>query len=427
MNKPKKAQVLEVPVDRLVPGLYVDLGLSWTKHPFLFNSFKIKSTDEIKVIKQLGLKAVGVDTDRSDTPIPEFQEVPQEPAPEEQNTQTSVTGDSLWEEKNTRVEKAARFRRRRAKIAQQYSDTVKKVQRLTNELGTASANAMRDAGEVIDNMALSFDDSSDVLLNLVNLSEAGFTFYNHAINVTVLSMALGRAVGLGTEQLRYLGMGAMLHDIGKTQLPYKVTMKNGPLNNAEAKLLATHCAVGGKVARSVQKMRPETLAIIEQHHEFLDGSGYPMGLKGDDIHRFAQIVAIANLYDNLCNPPNAADALPPKAVMAILYKNYQNKLDSELVQRFITTMGVYPPGTVVRLSDDSIGLVTAVDNKAILKPQVLLYNPDIPRDEAMAINLVEYDELSVVDVLKPGQYDNRIYHYLGIQQRIGYFGDPLGD
>jgi len=424
MNKPNKAKVLEVAVDRLVPGLYVDLGLSWTRHPFLFNSFKIKSADEIKVIKQLGLKAVAVDTDRSDTAIPEPREIPQAPEPKAQESETSET---LWEEKNTRVEKAARFRRRRAKIAQQYSDTVKKVQRLTNELGTASANAMRDAGEVIDNIALSFDESSDVLLNLVNLSETGFTFYNHAINVTVLAMALGRALGLDTEQLRYLGMGAMLHDIGKTQLPYKVTMKNGPLTNAESKLLATHCAVGGKMARSVQKMRPETLAIIEQHHEFLDGSGYPLGLKGEEIHRFAQIVAIANLYDNLCNPPNAADALPPKAVMALLYKSYLHKLDPELVQRFISTMGVYPPGTVVRLSDDSIGLVTAVDNNAILKPQVLLYNPDIPQDEALAINLIEYDDLSVADVLKPGQYDKRIYHYLGIQQRIGYFVDPLGE
>ena len=86
-------------------------------------------------------------------------------------------------------------------------------------------------------------------------------------------------------------------------------------------------------------------------------------------------------------------------------------------------MGVYPPGTVVQLSDESIGLVVAVDSKALLRPQVLLYKPEIPKNEALLVNLAQHEDLSVVQVLKPGDYPKRIYDYLGIQERVGYFYD----
>ncbi len=88
-------------------------------------------------------------------------------------------------------------------------------------------------------------------------------------------------------------------------------------------------------------------------------------------------------------------------------------------------MGVYPPGTVVKLSDGSVGLVTAINAKALLKPQVLLYREDIPRREALSIDLAEQDEISITDVIKPEDYDPRIYDYLGIKERVGYFFEMI--
>ena len=417
MERKRKEKSIKLAVDRLVPGLYIDLELSWKQHPFLFSRFKLKSESEIQIIRQLGLSEVSVFPERSEAQVPTLDDAPT------QSTDTSK--DQLWADKRERIEEAARYRRRRDNVSHKYKETVKKVKRLNQDLKTAPANAMRDAGEVIENMIETFDTQSQVLINLVNLSDAGFTFYNHALNVTVLSLMLGRALGLSTDELRDLGLGAMLHDVGKTLIPSKVLMKRGEFTRAEVELIKTHTVLGARLARQVQKLRPEAIAVIEQHHEMLDGSGYPEGLKGDAQSRYAKIVAITNIYDKLCNPDNPADALPPKAVMAILYAKYKNKLDTELVQRLITILGIYPPGTVVRLSDDSIGLVTAVDSKALLKPHILLYNPDIPRNEALSIDLTEHPELSISDVLKPGDYDQRIYDYLGIQERIGYFYENL--
>jgi len=419
MQNTDNPKTLTVPVERLVPGLYVDLKLSWKQHPFLFSRFKLKSAEEIAIIQQLGLKTVTVFPDRSDAKAKEHD------APNQPDNDPEATRNTLWDTKRKRIDAAAQYRRRRGKVAHRYQETVKKVKRLNQDLNANPANAMRDAGEVIAEMTSAFTHQGDLLINLINLADSDYSYYNHALNVTVLSMTLGRAIGLEAHELHDLGMAAMLHDIGKAMIPNKIVMKRGPLSKTENKLLETHTQLGGKLARNLRQLRPEVIEVIEQHHEFIDGSGYPKGLKGDALKRNTRIVAITNLYDDLCNPANSADALPPKAVMAILFKKYANKLDSTLVQQMIACMGVYPPGTVVQLSDQSIGLVTAVNTKALLKPHVLLYNPEIPRNEALAIDLTEHDDLSIVDVLRPGDYDKRIYDYLGIQERIGYFYENL--
>ncbi|BFM18200.1 HD-GYP domain-containing protein [Maricurvus nonylphenolicus] len=417
MSLLKKSKKIKVPVAKLVPGLYVDLELSWNKHPFLFSRFKIKTQQEVDIIQGLDLQEVTVIPSKSDAKVPaaDKQQAPVQVASEEQ----------LWQEKEAKVQEAAQYRRRRSELAKRYKETVKKVKRLTQDLNVSPANAMRDAAEVVDEMAKAFESDGDILINLINISPDDYSFYNHALNTTVLAMLVGRSLGIKGEQLRDLGIGAMLHDVGKALLPSAVVMKRGPLTKAEKSLLQTHTIAGVKLASKVHDLSKDAKAIIAQHHEFLDGSGYPQGLKGEAINNNAKIVAITNIYDNLCNPPNPDNALPPKAVMAILFAKYKGKLDGTLVQRFITNMGVYPPGTVVRLSDDSIGLVTAINAKALLKPQVLLYSPDIPRREALSIDLAEQDEISITDVLKPEDYDKRIYDYLGIKERVGYFFEMI--
>ncbi len=414
----KRTKKIKVPVNRLVPGLYVDLELSWNKHPFLRSRFKIKTQQEIEVIKSLDLVEVIVIPAKSDTKTPET-------STNATAEGSVVTAESLWKEKEARLDHAAEYRRKRSQTAKRYKETVKKVKRLTQDLNTSPANAMRDAVEVVDEMAKAFEAEGDVLINLINLSADDYSFYNHSLNTTVLAMVIGRSLQMSGSELRDLGVGAMLHDVGKALLPSSVVMKRGPHTAAEKKLLQTHTVMGVKLARNVQQLSDDATAVIAQHHEFLDGSGFPKGLKGNAINTKAKIVAITNIYDNLCNPANPDNALPPKAVMAILYAKYKDKLDSGIVQRFITNMGVYPPGTVVRLSDDSIGLVTAINAKALLKPQVLLYREDIPRREALSIDLAEQDDITITDVIKPQDYDPRIYDYLGIKERVGYFFEMI--
>jgi hypothetical protein len=153
----------------------------------------------------------------------------------------------------------------------------------------------------------------------------------------------------------------------------------------------------------------------------MDGSGYPRGIEGRWISQMPRIVAIANIYDNLCNPGDPSRALTPRDAMAQLFQTYSGKLDKDLVSAFIKVMGVYPPGTVVQLNDDNIGLVVSVNPHYLLKPRVVLYNPDIPREQALMVDLIDRPDLEIKGALKPNEFPARILEYLGMPERLGYF------
>jgi putative nucleotidyltransferase with HDIG domain len=376
-------------------------------------------------MKDLGLKEVILYPDKS-TPesleaskesdaLSEFESEEAEPASQEE----------LWQQKQEALKKADSFRINRKKVAQAYREKQKRVKNLTNDLKQSPANAIRDASEVIDDMLEGFSDDSDVLINLVSLSSDDHSHHCHSLNVTVLSLTIGHALQMPMEQLKLLGLGAILHDIGKAAVPASILIKKGPKTASEIKLLQTHTTMGARIAESLPEVDPDVIHVIRHHHEFLDGTGYPSQLKEDEISTICRIVAITNIYDNLCNHPDPEKAVIPKFAMAMLFKKYQKKLDIDLVQHFIKTFGVYPPGTVVQLNDESIALVISVDPSTILNPKVLLYNPDIPPNQALLVSLAEHDDLEVVKVLKPNECPPRVYEYLGIQENMGFYLEAI--
>jgi putative nucleotidyltransferase with HDIG domain len=418
------SQKVMIGVDQLRPGHYIALDIPWRNHPFLFSRFTIASQKDIAVLRALGLQKVAIIPERCDPKVLEETGATASPpaAPEAAAAGADdLAQQALWNEKQAIIERDLNFRKERMQIATRFQDTVKKVSSFAKDLRAGPANAVQAAEEIVGDMVSAFEKASEVLVNLVNLSDANFTIYTHALNVTVLSVLLARFLELEPDEVRAIGMGALVHDIGKMELPTKITRKTGKLTPAEDALLRTHATKGLHIAEKVQLLAPEVAAIIERHHEYLDGSGYPQGLTGRQLWLGVRIVAIANTYDNLCNPPDPANALSPRDAMAMLYKNYGGKLDSELVSAFIKAMGVYPPGTVVRLSNGNVGMVVSVDPVQLLRPRVVVYNPDIPRWNAMMIDLREQKDIEVQEVLKPGECPPQLYEYLGISERLGYF------
>jgi HD-GYP domain-containing protein (c-di-GMP phosphodiesterase class II) len=405
-------------VDNLVKGLYVDLELSWSQHPFIFARFRIKSDKDILVIKSLGLTEITVIPERSSV------EIPNNTSPQEPIKQEKVL-DEMWQSKNKKIEKANYYRDRRKKIVKRYHEQARKVKKITSEIRSQPANAIHNVDDVVEDLVSAFDGEGDLLTNLINLGSGDHSDYNHVVNVVMLSLMLAAEEKLSKDELQQLGVGALLHDIGKIEIPSSITMKTGKLTDSEAKILQRHPVVGRNLVERVRKPGTAALEIIEYHHELLDGTGYPRGLLATKLSKLVRIVSVANIYDNLCNPPDPAKAVTPKTALAMMYSKYKDKLDRHLVESFIHILGVYPPGTVVRLDDDSIGLVIATDTKAMLRPEVLLYNPDIPKEQALTINLKECDDLSIKDVLRPDEYPACIYEYLGIKERLGYLIESI--
>ena len=216
-----------------------------------------------------------------------------------------------------------------------------------------------------------------------------------------------------------------MHDIGKIEVSGGIRHKKAALTQSEQEILKRHTLYGRKLIERVKAMNGQVLDIIEQHHEYLDGSGYPRGLKGDQISTLVRIVVITNLYDNLCNPADISSAVTPKVALATMYHHFRDKLDRSLVERLIGLLGLYPPGSVIRLNDDKLGLVISAASGAALAPSVLIYNPDIPKEQAQIINLQDFPELKIAEALSPGDFPPEIHQYLGVQDRLSYLAESM--
>ena len=154
-----------------------------------------------------------------------------------------------------------------------------------------------------------------------------------------------------------------------------------------------------------------------------DGSGYPRKLKGEEINLLARIVAIANVYDGLCNPINIANALTPHEALSTMFAKLRAKFDPKILQVFVRCLGVYPPGTVVQLSNGTIGMVATINTAKPMKPMLVIYDEEIPKEEAILIDLEHENEVNIAKAIRPAQLPREIYNYLSPRKQVSYYFD----
>lgn len=405
-------------VDQLTVGIYVYLDLGWTEHPFTFSHFRIKSDDQIAIIRRLGLRRVRWDPAKSvATPLPAkatASDAAVPPPPAEDSPEIAA--------KKARV---AAMRQRRQAIQgceRDYADAGKTINDISKNLIAKPQECQEAAAKLVGQIAESLLADKDISIHLMNDKIAGEEIYYHSLNVAVLSMMLGRELGLPAEALQLLGMGGIFHDIGKFKIPHKVLIKADNPTKAEADFLQQHCNYGVEIGQKV-RLPPEVMKMIAQHHEAQDGSGYPLRLKAEQIHSLARILAAVNVYDNLCNPVNVLKALTPHEALSQMYSQHRAKYDSKALGTFIRCLGVYPPGTVVKLSNDEIGMVVHVNTASALKPSVLIYDDGVPKDEAIVLDLAEEPDLTVTKAIRPSQLPSQVYDYLSPRKRVSYYLD----
>lgn len=227
----------------------------------------------------------------------------------------------------------------------------------------------------------------------------------------MLSLMAARELNLPGDVIAPLGMGALFHDIGRKEVPSAILMKLEPLTQAERRLYEMHCQYGVAMGQRLG-LAPPVLRIIQEHHEMFDGSGYPQKLTGEAIGLLSRIVALANHYDELCNPFNLATALSPHEALSLMFARSRSKFDPKLLQVFIRCLGVYPPGSIVQLSNGVIGMVATVNTQKPMKPMVVIYDEAIPKDEAILVDLDRESDLSVAKAIRPAQLPTEIYNYL---------------
>ena len=405
-----------ISVDRLQPGIFISISqLGWLEHPFLLNRFCITDVEQIKVLRSLGLKEIEWDPVRSKVePLPEKTE---ESEPEEDFSAGVLA--SMLDSKRDRTEKVRAQREGLARCERLYEQESTGVNEILRDLHSRPLESFNRAKSTIGRLVGGLIGKKSVAIHLVNMKvkEAGAA--QHAMNVSVLSLLLGKEVGLDEEEMRLLGQGALFHDIGKVDVPARI-LRNANRSPSEEQFYQAHVGYGIKHAAAMTELASAARNIIACHHERWDGSGFPSRLQGAKIPRLARIVAIANRYDNLCNPFDLSTAKTPGEAVAHLFKHEAKLFDPELLQRFVRAVGVYPPGCFVALNDGSIGLVVESNTSDLLRPLLMLYDPDVPRNEALLLDLSEADS-KIESALNPAKIPLAVVEYLAPRGRVDYY------
>lgn len=406
--------------EQLCVGLFVFIDLPWFSHPFSFNSFKIRSEDQIRTLRGLGLKRIRYDPDRSDDlhfPAAPAQapETPTElavPAPED----TALIG------KRARIEKLRQRRERIGQVERAFSKAAAIMRNINRNILSRPKDCIEEVGELVRQMTEAFLEAPELTLHVMGDKAGGEEVYYHGLNTSILSMMLARETNMPVEAGRLLGLGALLHDIGLIEIPDKVLKKTEDLTNAEIELRRMHLEYGVRIGKKAG-LSDDVLRIIQQHHEYADGSGYPIMLRADAIHPLSRVVSLVNYYDNLCNPTNIAKALTPHEALSLMFAQRRAKFDAKLLQLLIKNLGVYPPGSLVKLSNDALALVQSVNPQKPLRPWVLVYDPSVPKEEAIMLDLEQEPDISISKAIRPVQLTPATLDYLSPRKRVTYFFD----
>ncbi|MDD3484217.1 HD-GYP domain-containing protein [Azovibrio restrictus] len=445
-------------------GLYIILDLPWFRHPFAFSHFKIKSEEQIRMIRELGLERVRYNPALSDPPLAvsggggatagmapvarssaaAITTAPaHSPLPAEAGTdgleEISGPADTAAQEngpepvvspyiakalaaKKAMMERIRVQREAAARIENAFVDTARTLREVEKNLFSRPAETVRQATDLVTQIADSILSAPELAIHVMGDKLGGEELYFHSLNVTTLALMVARDIHLPQEAVGALGMGALFHDIGRKEIPNRILMKQEPLTLAEQHLYEMHCQYGMEMGQRLQ-FSPPINRIIFEHHELFDGSGYPQQLKGEAIGLLSRIVAMTNYYDVLCNPPHIANALTPHEALSIMFAKLRNKFDPKLLQVLVRCLGVYPPGTIVQLSNGVIGMVATVNTAKPMKPMVVVYDASIPKDEAMLVNMEQETDLNIAKAIRPAQVSTEVYNYLSPRKRVSYYFD----
>ena len=404
---------VQIDVRQLQPGLYVSLGLRWMDHPFLFNSFRLSTPQQVEKLRALGLRSIAYHPARSKVqPLP----LPSKPAAHAPKSAPARVPASVAAEPQTRrasTPKAAEpqvapeleaYREAINRCEKDYRAAASAIRDLMQQALVSPEQASRQADALVEASMAGLMANRNALLNLICGTAWDGSARYHALNVMNLSVLLGRAAGLRGEALKSLGLGALLHDIGKLQLPpwvLRIAPQNR--NRHEEAAYRRHVELGVEMCARLGISEAAALDAVRCHHERIDGSGFPAGLVGDAMPLSARVVAIANRYDELVHGSDESRSLTPSQALARLYRNEAAGFDRGLLQRFVKAMGVWPPGTIVLLSNGMIGRVISVEPDQTLRPTVLIGDPDVGPGMSPIMSLTEMPDLKVARAMKPAE------------------------
>lgn len=426
MNKDKQTDDKHyLQPEQLCVGLFVILDLPWFKHNFPLGSFKIHNPKQLSEVLALRLPKYRYDPERSDVPPKETTAAAKDaealkPIEEAEPVPLPVVAN---DPESLRALRLAERAKQIGQVEKSFVKAAKMMKNLNRNLLAQPKETMEEMGGLVGEMVTAFLGSTEATLHVMGEKAGGEDVYHHSLNVTILSMMLTKELGFTPQAAQQLGMGAMVHDIGLTEIPSQVLMKSpDEYSHAEHELRAMHVEYGVDIGRRIG-LSPEALAIIGQHHEMVNGSGYPNALKEAEMTPAARVVSMVNFYDNLCNPVDINKAMTPHEALSFMFAQRRSNFEGRALQLMIRSLGVYPPGSIVQLSNKSLAAVFSINPKKPLRPWVLVYDQKVPKEKAIMLDLEQSPEITITKSIRPALLPPKVATYLNPRKRITYFFD----
>lgn len=259
------------------------------------------------------------------------------------------------------------------------------IKTIRNHFRTVSNHGWLKKSIDMDTMSQSFSSLvSTVLDDILKQKEAvsllsdvvcfDTYIFHHSLNVTIYTLSLGKAMGLNKEELHKLGMGALLHDIGKMTVSEQILNKTARLSDEEFEEIKKHTVEGFEILRKSHTLSLVTAHCAYQHHEREDGSGYPRQLKGDEIHPFAKMIGISDVFDAVTSHRVYRQAMLPHEGLELLYSGVGTLFDREMVEKFSRTIAIYPLGLEVTLNGNRTGVVSKANHSVPARPVIRIFS-----------------------------------------------------
>ena len=354
-----------IPANSLKPGMRVGHNIFNSRGETLISRGVVLNNGYIESLKRLGIPALYI----IDDSLPDF-----------------YVSDVIEEKSRLDAIKLARTILNGNKPAKSRLDNV-----IINELRSTVSG-------IIDQLI----ENHNLMVNLVDIRSIDDYLFGHSVNVCVLSLITGISLGYSRKKLMMLGMGSLLHDMGKTLIPACILNKPGPLSGEELNVIKQHPQYGYSILDDSKSGIEALAAIIAlQHHERYNGEGYPKGLSGNNIHEFSQIVGITDVFDAMTADRVYRKAHPPFEVYEMLAGSGNYFFDYKLVLAFLGNIAAYPAGSLVRLSSDEIAIVVETPKGFSLYPIVkILYDAGGNKlAEPLDLDLSQQKEKTIVKVL----------------------------
>jgi putative nucleotidyltransferase with HDIG domain len=357
----------QIDIDELRPGMQViKMDRSWLETPFLRHKITITSHEQIARLKASGVRTLVVNVTAEDPPkapdvAPHITDDPVLTASEEAASASSIV--PLEEELPS--------------ARQTYQAAKHIVQHAMQDTRLGRAINMDEVNRVVSDMTESVFRNPDALTSLTRLKKFDeYTFY-HSVNTSILAMSLGRQLEFDRNTLHQIGVGTLLHDIGKTKIPPEILNKPGRFESHEMEIMKQHVLRGVEVLSTTTGLGDSYLRPALEHHERVDGTGYPHRRMRSELSQFGLIAAVVDIYDAITSDRCYHKGRAAHEALQFLYRlSLEGHLDATLVQRFIHVVGIYPVGSVLELNTGETGIVKEVHHHAPLAPVVLIVKSD---------------------------------------------------